>query len=160
MWLHTRSQHCWHGLFIEKSPVEMHHAAYGTSMMSLLILPRFFIQLTEKQSGSFSQSLAVAKKLLRSIVSFMMAWWVSYSLVVTLQHLSISPMAWNRGWVLALILNNLFFMCILSHAVNDSTHGVCQRYRLDDSIFYLRRLNARIRTPERLIMESMNFKPS
>ena len=52
-------------------------------------------------------------------------------------------------------LFNLFLTCVLNHALHNSVHGVYLRYRLDGSLFDLRRLNARTRTLERLIVEAL-----
>ena len=43
----------------------------------------------------------------------------------------------------------------MNHSLHKSTHGVNLRYRLGGSLFDLRRLNTRIRTLERLIMEAL-----
>ena len=54
----------------------------------------------------------------------------------------------KQGCVLAPVLFILFFTCILNHALHDTTHGVYLKYRLDGSLFDLRRLNARTRILE------------
>ncbi|KAL6475004.1 hypothetical protein MHYP_G00160440 [Metynnis hypsauchen] len=61
----------------------------------------------------------------------------------------------KQGCVLAPILFNLFFTCVLNHAVRDIEDGVYLRYRLDGSLFDLRRLNAKTKTIERLILEAL-----
>ena len=52
----------------------------------------------------------------------------------------------KQGCVLASVLFNLFFACMLSQAVKDSEEGVYIRYHLDCSLFDLRRLNAKTKT--------------
>ena len=49
---------------------------------------------------------------------------------------------------------NLFFTCVLSHAVQDLEEGKCIRYCLDGSPFDLRRLTAKTRTLQKLIHEA------
>ena len=49
----------------------------------------------------------------------------------------------KESCVIAHILFNLFFACMLSQAIKDSEEGVYIRYRLDGSLFDLRRLNAK-----------------
>lgn len=61
----------------------------------------------------------------------------------------------KQGCVLAPILFNLFFTCVLNHATSDLDLGVYLRYRLDGSVFDLRRLSARTKTVERLILEAL-----
>ena len=60
----------------------------------------------------------------------------------------------KQGCVLVPVLFNLFFTCVLTHAVRDHDHGVYQRYRLDGSLFYLRYLNAKTMLFERMILEA------
>ena len=57
--------------------------------------------------------------------------------------------------VLALVLFNFFFTCVLNHAVCGLENGVYLKYRLDGSLFDLRRLNAKSKTLERLILEAL-----
>ncbi|KAL6484915.1 hypothetical protein MHYP_G00069600 [Metynnis hypsauchen] len=61
----------------------------------------------------------------------------------------------KQGCVLAPVLFNLFFTCVLNHAIRDIEDGVYLRYRLDGSLFDLRRLNAKTKTIERLILEAL-----
>ena len=61
----------------------------------------------------------------------------------------------KQGCVLAPVLFNLFFTCVLSHAIKDLDLGVYLRYRLDGSLFDLRRLNAKTKVVERMIMEAL-----
>ena len=62
----------------------------------------------------------------------------------------------KQGCVHAPVLFKFFSTCIWNHALPDSTYGVYQRYRLDGSLFNLRRLNTRVRTLERIIMEALS----
>ena len=61
----------------------------------------------------------------------------------------------KQGCVLAPVLFNLFFSCVLNHAVHDFDKGVYLRYRLDGSLFDLRRLNAKTKTLKRLLLEAL-----
>ena len=61
----------------------------------------------------------------------------------------------KQGCVLAPVLFNLFFTQVLHHAVRDLDLGVYIRYRLDGSLFDLRRLTAKTKTMERLILEAL-----
>jgi len=47
----------------------------------------------------------------------------------------------KQGCVLAPVLFNLFFACMLSQAVTDSEEGIYIRYRFDGSLFDFIRLN-------------------
>ena len=49
---------------------------------------------------------------------------------------------------------NLFFTCVLSHAVQDLEEGVYIRYCLDGSLFDSRRLTSKTRTLHKLIHEA------
>ena len=62
----------------------------------------------------------------------------------------------KQGCVLAPFLFNLFFACMLSQAVTDSKEGVYIRYRLNGSLFDLRRLNAKTKCFQGLLFK----KPS
>ena len=46
----------------------------------------------------------------------------------------------KQGCVLAPVLFNIFFTCIMAHAVQDQETGVYIRFRLDGCLFDLRRL--------------------
>uniref|UniRef100_A0A5F8G576 RNA-directed DNA polymerase n=1 Tax=Monodelphis domestica TaxID=13616 RepID=A0A5F8G576_MONDO len=59
----------------------------------------------------------------------------------------------KQGCVLAPVLFNLFFTQVLQHPVMDLDLGVYIKYRLDGSLFDLRRLTAKTKTTERLILE-------
>ena len=61
----------------------------------------------------------------------------------------------KQGCVLATVLFNLFFTQVLLHAVKDLNLGVYIKYRLDGSLFDLRRLSARRKTLEKLILEAL-----
>ena len=61
----------------------------------------------------------------------------------------------KQGCVLAPVLFNLFFTQVLLHAVKDLNLGVYIKYRLDGSFFDLRRLSARRKTLEKLILEAL-----
>ena len=57
--------------------------------------------------------------------------------------------------VLALVLFNLFFTCVLNHSTKDLNNGVYLRYRMDGSMFDLCRLSARTKTIQQLITEAI-----
>ncbi|KAL8615669.1 hypothetical protein ACOMHN_034819 [Nucella lapillus] len=61
----------------------------------------------------------------------------------------------KQGCVLAPVLFNLFFTCILSHAVRDIEDGLYVRYRMDGPLFDLRRLSAKTKTIKKLILEAL-----
>lgn len=61
----------------------------------------------------------------------------------------------KQGCVLAPVLFNLFFTQVLLHVVKDLDLGVYIKYRLDGSLFDLRRLSARTKTLEKLILEAL-----
>ena len=61
----------------------------------------------------------------------------------------------KQGCVLAPVLFNLFFTCVLNHAVRDIEDGVFIKYRLDGSLFDLRRLNAKTKTIVKMILEAL-----
>ena len=61
----------------------------------------------------------------------------------------------KQGCVLAPVLFNLFFTQVLRHAVRDLDLGVYIKYRLDGSLFDLRRLAAKTKTIEKLILEAL-----
>ncbi|XP_076028386.1 uncharacterized protein LOC143017482 [Oratosquilla oratoria] len=61
----------------------------------------------------------------------------------------------KQGFVLAPILFNLFFTCVLNHAFRDLDLGVYLRFRSEGSVFDLRRLNAKTKNTEKLILEEL-----
>ncbi len=61
----------------------------------------------------------------------------------------------NQKCVLAPVPFNLYFACVLSHAVRDLELGVYLQYRLDGSMFDLRRLRAKTKTVEKLNLEAL-----
>uniref|UniRef100_A0A5F8GDL9 Reverse transcriptase domain-containing protein n=1 Tax=Monodelphis domestica TaxID=13616 RepID=A0A5F8GDL9_MONDO len=61
----------------------------------------------------------------------------------------------KQGCVLAPVLFNLFFTQVLQHAVMDLDLGVYIKYLLAGSLFDLRRLTAKTKTTERLILEAL-----
>ena len=61
----------------------------------------------------------------------------------------------KQGCVLAPVLFNLFFSCVLRQAVGNTDKGVYVRFRYDGSIFYLRRLSAKTKTLNSLIQEAL-----
>ncbi|XP_076035363.1 uncharacterized protein LOC143021640 [Oratosquilla oratoria] len=60
----------------------------------------------------------------------------------------------KQGCVLAPILFNLFFTCVLNHTFRDLDLRVYLRFRFEGSMFYLRRLNAKTKTTEKLVLEA------
>ena len=61
----------------------------------------------------------------------------------------------KQGCVLAPILYNLFFTCVLNHAIKDLEQGVYLRRRLDGSLFDLRRQTAKTKTVEKTVLEAL-----
>ena len=61
----------------------------------------------------------------------------------------------KQGCVLAPVLFNLFFACVLRQAVGNTDKGVYVRFRYDGSIFDLRRLSAKTKTLNSLIQEAL-----
>ena len=57
------------------------------------------------------------------------------------------------GCVLAPVFFNVFFTCMLSHAVHDLENGVYIRCCLDGSLFELRRLTAKTKSLQTLLQE-------
>ena len=61
----------------------------------------------------------------------------------------------KQGCVLAPVLFNLFFTCVLRQAAGNMDEGVYVRFRYDGSIFDLRRLSAKTKTLNSLIQEAL-----
>ena len=61
----------------------------------------------------------------------------------------------KQGCVLAPVLFNLFFTCVLNHALKDLDRGIYIKYRLNGSLFHLSRLRAKTKTVERLVTEAL-----
>ncbi|XP_046551772.1 uncharacterized protein LOC124261496 [Haliotis rubra] len=61
----------------------------------------------------------------------------------------------KQGWVLAPVLFNVFFACVLNQSVRDLVLGVYPRHRLDGSMFDLLRLSAKTKTVEKLILAAL-----
>ncbi|XP_024052555.2 uncharacterized protein LOC112104472, partial [Terrapene carolina triunguis] len=61
----------------------------------------------------------------------------------------------KQGCVLTPVLFNLFFACVLNHAVKDLDQGIYLKYRHDGSLFDLRRLNAKTKTVQKLLLEAL-----
>jgi len=61
----------------------------------------------------------------------------------------------KQGCVLAPVLFNLFLFCVLNHTLRSVKHGVYLRHRWDGSLFNLKRLQAKIKTVETLIVEAL-----
>ena len=59
----------------------------------------------------------------------------------------------KQGCVLAPVLFNVFFTCMLSHTVRDLEKGVYIHYGFDGSLFDLRRLNAKTKSLQSLLQE-------
>ena len=56
----------------------------------------------------------------------------------------------KQGYILAPVLFNVFFTCMLSHAVQDLEKEVYIRYCLDGSLFDLHRLTAKTKSLQNL----------
>ena len=61
----------------------------------------------------------------------------------------------KQGCVLAPALFNLFFACVLNHVIRDLEQGVYLRYRLDGSLFDLRRLTAKTNIVKKTVLEAL-----
>ena len=61
----------------------------------------------------------------------------------------------KQGCVLTPVLFNMFFTCVLSHAIREFEQGVCLRYRLDGSLFDLRQITAKTKTVEKTVLEAL-----
>ena len=61
----------------------------------------------------------------------------------------------KQGCVLSPVLFNLYFTQVLLHAIRDLDCGIYIRYRLDGSLFDLRRLTAKTKTLKRLLLEAL-----
>ena len=61
----------------------------------------------------------------------------------------------KQGCVLAPVLFNVFFTCVLNHAIRDLERGVYLRYRLDGSPFDLRRLTSKTKTVKTTVLEAL-----
>lgn len=61
----------------------------------------------------------------------------------------------QQGCVLSPVQINHIFSCVLHHALQDLDRVVFIKYRLDGSLFDLRRLNGKTKTVERLITEAL-----
>ena len=61
----------------------------------------------------------------------------------------------KQGCVLAPALLNLFFTCVLNHALKDLDRGIYIKYRLNGSLFDLCWLRAKAKTVERLITKAL-----
>ena len=59
----------------------------------------------------------------------------------------------KQGCVLAPVLFNLFFTCVLNHALKDLDRGIYIKYRLNGSLLDLRRLRAKTKRVETLVTE-------
>lgn len=62
----------------------------------------------------------------------------------------------KQGCILALVLFNVFFTFMLSHTVLDLEQGVYIHYCLDGSLFDLRRLTAKTKSPQDLPQEVLS----
>ena len=61
----------------------------------------------------------------------------------------------KQGCVLAPVLFNLFFSCVLNHAISDLEQGVYLRYWLDGLLFDHRRLTAKKKTMKKTVLEAL-----
>ena len=61
----------------------------------------------------------------------------------------------KQGCVLAPVLFNLFLTSVVNHAIRDLEQGVYLRYRLDGSLFDLRRLTAKTKTVKQTVLEAL-----
>lgn len=61
----------------------------------------------------------------------------------------------KQGCILAPVPFDLFFTCVLNHAVCEFEKGVYLKYRLDGSLFVLCCLNTRSKTLEKLILKAL-----
>lgn len=61
----------------------------------------------------------------------------------------------KQGCVLAPVMFNLFFTLVLLHAVKDLDVGIYIQYRSDGFVFDLRRLSAKTKILEKLILEAL-----
>ena len=59
----------------------------------------------------------------------------------------------NQGCVLAPVLFNVFFTCMLSHAIHYLEKGIYIQYRLDGSLFDLHRLTGKSKSQQNLLQE-------
>ena len=57
--------------------------------------------------------------------------------------------------MLSPVLFHVFFTCVLNHAIRDLEQGVYLRYRLDGSLFDLRRLTAKTKTVKKIVLEAL-----
>ena len=63
----------------------------------------------------------------------------------------------KQGCVLAPVLFSMFFTCMLSHATRNLKKGVYIRYRLDGSLFDLRRLTAKTKRLQTLLQKKSSL---
>ena len=61
----------------------------------------------------------------------------------------------KQDYVLAPVLFNLFFTCMLSHTGQDLGEGVYIRYHPDGSLFDLQCLKAKMKTLQKFIQETL-----
>ena len=61
----------------------------------------------------------------------------------------------KQGCVLAPVLYGLFFICVFNYALKYLNQGVYLKYQHDGSLFDLRRLSAKTKTVQRLILEAI-----